>query len=696
MSDASQPALTPARRPRWRRWLRNAGIVLASLLALVVMTLMAILWIPGLSRIVLERALTGWDDSIPARVEWDGIAGTLAGGVRIEGLRVWDSEDQALVEVGEAMLVVDLGALISGEVRVDGLALRDVVVHVDHRWGDLSNPDAEPSPPSPGYGPDLPLRIVAAVELGNLRVVDDGGDLLALDRLGLELTGEGREATADLQLRNIALPSADLIVDAVDLRAAWAEPRLTIERLDVDMSLASVRLPGPTWLDVSTLEFALGLTLDANPRAVAERIELAQRLPGGRMPEQLGVALRGQGRLDAPVLDLSVDLGRDGRLHLEGYAKRDAETDEAQVRVALDARVAAGLVNPDQPELRLALAGDAARAVDGGLTASLGLDLAERGSGERVALRASGSLAHAPERWGLAELVDLAGEAALELRGAGVLVDGQLTLGADPSGTLVVSIPELGRPLGLVSDLLGVTSLRQVQGRVELSGSCARSTNPDAPDQVLRCPAELELDRFAGFGVSLSTARLDATLEPLRDEPWFDANLHAGGLRLAAAPIVLSELDAHVVGTPKALEVRASGQGPEDRFEIAAKLREVDGRHRIELETLSLTTTRGGAPMTLGATHPSAVILGDDRIDLEDVALELEGAQNRRRRLDRPDRERPQRRPPDRDPARSGSARPVDPRSALVRDHRARRSGARAPHRPAWRGRVSRPQARAR
>ena len=209
-------------------------------------------------------------------------------------------------------------------------------------------------------------------------------------------------------------------------------------------------------------------------------------------------------------------------------------------------------------------------------------------------------------------------------RGLGLALDanvGRAAPGEPAEGALTLDVPALARPLGLVGEWLGQPALAELAGSLAVSGTCV-----EAP--TLRCSPRVELDHFAGFGVTLAHAQLDASVEPLADDqPRFDARLQARGLAAASGQLALTELDARVRGTPTDLNLEADAVGPRDRAHVAVGLHERGDAHRIDLAELELTTTRGGSPTTVALLEPGSVTLGEGSARIDALGLAVAGGQ---------------------------------------------------------------------
>src|SRR5690554_1973250 len=214
------------RKRRWWLWLL---LSLGALVALIVALLLAVLWVPAVSRFAVAQGLSRWDASMPGRVEWRSIDGSIAGGFEIDGLAVFDGDDLPLVRAEYVELELEVLPLFGGTAEVERLRLEGGEVWLDHNWADLANPDAPTPPPKPGYGPDLPVEIIGTLELDDGRVWRDDAEFVSLGRLTVDAWGQGRQAKAALAIADIELGfigvgeggDEPLRVDALALEARW-------------------------------------------------------------------------------------------------------------------------------------------------------------------------------------------------------------------------------------------------------------------------------------------------------------------------------------------------------------------------------------------------------------------------------------------------------------------------------------------
>lgn len=645
--DAPEGDDEAAPRPTgWRRALRILRVIgrgLAILVAVIVVLVLVILWVPGASQWTVATALSRWDASIPGRVRWSSIDGSLGAGLTIEGLRIEDRHGGALVEAESLAIDVDPGRLLRGQLKVASIHARALDVHVDHDWGDLSPPPKPKKPkkpdepkPKPGpkrYGPDLPLSIVADLTIERGRVLQAGGPLVELDRLEAGAQGRGRTAQLQMTVEDVALPIADTRVDRLMLDIAWRDPVAELHALEIDAPLASVRT-SQARLDVGSLESAVALTIEGDAEALAEFIDLRGRAPTVRTPERLaidvragidrrdgedgedgeGAGLGGEAGLDVS-LAVDVDLGGEGQLSLTAGATVPAKSPELSAELGVAGHLAPGLIHPRHGRLNLGISASAERGVDTPVELQADISILDHDTPEQIWARA---------RAAVVTVIPPVLEGAIELRAVGVEASGSVSYDDVPSAELRVDVADLRRPLALVAQLLDQPALAEVGGGVALRASC-RIPEGGAEIADWRCPVALDVDRFSGFGVRLAALDLDATVEPLAEVIGFDAALVADGLA-APGDLQFARVRAQAGGTPESLRAEASGTGANDDFRVALAMREIPGGRRFEVDVLEARTRRAAAPVGLRLLHPVGVEWMGDHLFLERTDLELAGA----------------------------------------------------------------------
>ena len=600
------------RRRRWWRW---ALIGVGSLLLLIVAMVFAILWIPAASRLVIVEAVKRWDATNPARVEWRTIEGSLGSELRVEGLALLDGEGRPLLRVDQLRLELGLWSLIGGTATVERVALQGVEVWTQHEWGDLGNPDAPPEPPKPGYGPDLPIELRAALVLDDGRVWLSERESIELRHMHVRARGHGREAEAELGAAGITMPSQQLRVDTLALAVRWDSPRAYIERLQLDSPLLAIeQLRGD--YDVSVEAGELALDADAQLDALASQFELPlERLleHGGDRARIKLVARGGPAKLE---LALELGLGAVGELHVHAAGVPTGPTDRrwagARVRGRLDAGVLAddAQQGPMRFDLRARVRGREGRS---GLVAELSGDLHDRRSGERVQLRADATARSRDRR---------PDRASVQLDGAGLQLDAQLQRDATAlGGSWSVQVDALERPLGWVAALIDQPELARVRGRVASEGRCEASSAESL--ESLQCKGELRLADASGFGVAVSEARVRARVQPLVDPLALDTKLTARGLRLPGQ-LALDELTVDARGTLADLHVTAAARGPHERLQLRGAV-SIGEPIDVALDRLLLDSDRRETRTRIELLHPTRLRISNTAIEIDALSLAAAG-----------------------------------------------------------------------
>ncbi|PRQ03950.1 translocation/assembly module TamB domain-containing protein [Enhygromyxa salina] len=615
------------RSGRLRAWLRWSVGVLFGLVTLVLAAVLVIAWVPAVSQPVIRAALSRWDASIPGEVVHGDIAGSIGGGLTIDGLELRDADGRPLVRAGRVELDLDMVRLFAGGISIERAWVRDATVWADHDWSSLGSSDAGPPAPREGWGPDLPVEIDAVIEIEAGEVVADAQTLAQLEHLRLDAAGVGRRAQVELELRGVELPGQQLHVDSLALGGRWDAPVATLERLRVQSPDATLRLLEPSRFDVSTRSGAVAIELKGEVHELAER--LGVDAPPGL--DQARVRVRGHGGPTRIELRSEAELGPGTVFSLSAALTPEPVASECRrlLGVELDGRVAAGLLHSRQGPLTVSLSTvitsrhapapgcpELAEVVTtpGQLELGAELRVTDVDSGEQLALDLGGiGTGVSPPR----------GQLGLELRGPALA--GRIELAASAARTLsargAVVVDELHAPLSIVARLLDEPRLATVRGRLALTGSCR--TDPHAELETLRCPMSVALDELDGFDTHVAHASLDAELAPLREPLRFRARLGVEDLRRDELVLDMARLRAE--GTPASFSLWALGRGPRERVELAAS---VDRRAQttiIGLDQLVVDSRRGAAPIHVALVEPTRIVIAPERVGVEALALRAAG-----------------------------------------------------------------------
>jgi autotransporter translocation and assembly factor TamB len=601
---------------RWWAWVL---IALAMVPAAAIVLVLVVLWVPAASRLAVEQGLSRWDATNPARVEWRAIDGSLAGGLGVDGFALYDGEDRPLVEVERLELDLRLASLVRRTAEVERLVLRGVSVWVDHDWASLADPTAPERPPRPGYGPDLPLRIVAAVEIVDARVLLAERELVTVEALELSAWGVERSASAALGIAGVELPAADLRVDTLGLALTWDDPVARILALELRSSIAEIERLTASY-DVSVQRGELSLDLEGRPAALSDHFGVEPL----RAADRARIELRAIGGPGGLRLRTDVELGAAGSVMLVGEGVPGGPAARRWATLGLRAELAEAVVIDELGALELGLAvtieGTEPSSPSGapGFVAALAGVVDDLRSGEGIAVEADARMTGRDP---------LAGTARVSIAGAGLELDAELDARerATLRGQAALRVDELGRPLGLVAEVLGIPALAELAGGLAIEARCV------APEELelLRCPVDLRVANFSGFGVAVDRARLDARVElgwgpnasPVAESLDLAARLDLAGLRLPGDAFEFEHLRIEADGGLEHLRVAASGEGELERFALAGAVALGDGRVGVELDALRLHSARAGVDTHIELRRPTRLTLAQQVLEIDALSL---------------------------------------------------------------------------
>ncbi|PRQ09978.1 Translocation and assembly module TamB [Enhygromyxa salina] len=603
----------PKPKRRWWRWL--AGAVVGLITALV-FAVLVVAWVPAASQRVARVALERWDAGVPGEVEWQGMRGSLGAGLELQGFELRDADGRALIRASSVLVDLDMASLVRIEAGLERVHVRELEVWVDRDWSALAAPSEGEAAPSEGLGPELPLRIRAGVELEGARIYLADQLLVSNEALTLGLTGIGRSARAELELRGTELPQQQLGIESLTLALAWAEPTVTLERLEIQTTLGRVRAVEPGEVDVDAWVADVALQVDGEIESLAERLGLEQlRALDPAVVRVRARVLEGAGDpAGRAELTMNAELG-ETTLELVATTSNPA-ADAQRVDVHLDAQLAAGQLHAEQGPVTLALALGLERDGAGELEATVELRAKDRHSGAALELDAGGSAT---------SLSPLRGAAWLELRGPALAVEAAAassdTRAIDASWSVIIE--DLGGPLEVLAPYVDDARLASVGGSLTLTGSCASQPGEDLTSA--RCPISLALDHVAGFDTQLAHASLNGELSPLAEPIEFAARLELDGLRHPQFGLDQAELS--VAGTSAQISVAGHGHGMQEQFEIDADLTLAGPDKLIDLRVLDLVSSRGATPAQFLLAHPARITIGPERITLRELRAHAVGGQ---------------------------------------------------------------------
>jgi autotransporter translocation and assembly factor TamB len=592
---------------RWWQWpLRGLTLLAALPIALV----LALLWSPVVSRLVIIEALKRWDASNPAQLEWRELQGSLGAGLRVDALALIDGDGRPLLLVDRLELELGLSALLRGIVSVDRLALTGVDVWSDHQWGDLADPDAPVEPPKPGYGPDLPVEVRAAITIDDGRVWIDELERVEVGHVDVQARGYGREAAATLAAVALEMPSRELQVDMLALAAHWDSPRAFIERLQLESPLLNVEQLRASY-DVSSKTGTLALDAHAPISAVAEQLGLELE----RLGEHARVSARARAGPRKLELALGLDLGPAGELQLHAAGVPTGPIGQRWAGARVRGRIGAGVLAAEarQGPMHFELLATVHERAQQSLVATVAGGIHDFRSGERLSLIAEATAS---------SLDPLRGRATAEVHAAGL--DLQATLERDTTalrGAVALRSGNLQRPLGLAAVLLGQPALAQLRGRIALDGRC--HANAELLDSLV-CRSELRLERASGFGITVGEARVHARVEPLVDPLALDVVLTAADLRGPGEALSFEQLFIEARGTLARLRLRVAGHGAHEQLQLAGAI-SLGERTDVELDDFVLHSDRTEAPLRVELRRPTRIGIASDAIDIDELSLAAAG-----------------------------------------------------------------------
>lgn len=595
------------RHPRARRiagrivrW--TLGVALG-LLTIVALLLTLLLYSPGFLQLVLDTGLGYYNDRIPGEIRIGRVEGRLIDRLVLGDIFLADRSGRGLVVARELVITWDPWALLRGAVEVEAIELADARVTLGD-FGDLAIP-GPPEPPRATILPELPLDLaVAGLRIKDLDVLAADTRMPVVDDLRLELRDllwSGREAR--LKIDDAAAQLPGLKLEALALALRWSEPTLELRGLvTTDLAIAELLQVD---LDAARLDGRALLAVDGRRGALAQRL-------GGAVGEQLRAAagdpvLLVDARTTAGRLDLGAhfelpglaDLVLSGSTPLRGPPN-------VTLRALATAELGSRYGRP-RPVLAAQLAGDDWSRLRGALQ----LDCGDCGP-------LSGLHVHAQARH---DTVLGASSGALELAGVGLELRARASAGPRglESGFWDLRAPDIAEPAGLARLFV---ALPPIDGGLRTRGSCMGSP--------LRCEGTLEVDRFAGYGVAVTTLRTKLQGEPLARLPRARAEVSIRGLRVPGYRFAGAELVAGLgpgrdlpgLEGSLAAELWMKRRDRGDRVQLRARVRPGPPL-AIDLDALDLHL-RGLQALL---ARPAGLELAGRRLAVDDLALLAAGGE---------------------------------------------------------------------
>ncbi len=249
----------PGPRRSWlRRLVRWLFVAVALLLAALVIALLTVVYTAWGTRLAVRTGLAWYGGQIAGRIEVGSIEGSLAAGLVVGEIRLVTATGETPVAVARLRAHVELGALLEATVRTEELALEGVRVDLGDdpaaAFADFAPPPSdEPTEPSPGLGPDLPLTLQLELRLHDAQLLTPDV-ALTIPGFALALEAAGTAARLDfggaLELHEVAALSW------LEGTVYWDEPVVALSEIVVQGDLGEAHLTD-LWLDLLTQAGAL-------------------------------------------------------------------------------------------------------------------------------------------------------------------------------------------------------------------------------------------------------------------------------------------------------------------------------------------------------------------------------------------------------------------------------------------------------
>lgn len=613
------------RRHRLRKALKITGLVIGGLVALVLLTVTAVLYTGFGTRFALDQGLSVYDDMIDGQVKYDAIEGALGGGMTLSGLELQAADGTPLVAVDALYLELSPAQLVTGEAIVDALIAKGVrvdVPYVDPASGEspfaaITPPPGPPTPeepPTPGIGPDLPLYISARVEVLGARVrqqAEDGTWQTAVDEGYVVVTAEaeGRTATVVIEPRTrVSLPVVPLDVAGAALVVRWDEPHLTIEDLRIQSDAGAIGAPKLA-LDAETLSLDGALLVKGFADVLKERFGLPDALE--RDPE---ITLLANGSAGDLQLALLVEPGLGAlddsplwvRLDARGRMQPDIDLRAELLVEGIDPQ----LQSADLPRGEL---GVVARAhITGTAPEDLVIETGVDCLGCRIDDVGEIDLSV------FARLVEGTGSASVRLEAAGAAVNARAEIWSFETlrSHVTVDVPDVAATAAVARRF--APDILPVEGALGVEAHCVGALADPA------CTATTTIEDFSGYDARVGRLVLSAHARPLTDPPAFAAEVQGRGV--AYGQDRFERLHARVSGTPAEILATLDAKPPGgDRLRLAAG---VTVGPPLEIRLLELDGAARGIAADL-ARPASITVQPDGRLAIDGLSLGLAGGRIR-------------------------------------------------------------------
>ncbi|GGJ00060.1 hypothetical protein GCM10011320_03610 [Neoroseomonas lacus] len=593
------------------------------------------LGMPMLVLVLVTGALV-WVNTGPGRAAVERLAGSLVPGLTIEGMSgplpgrlgvgrlVMADADGPWLELEDAVLALDLPALLHPQARVTALTARRVAVH-------RLPPAAEPPPPDPDAPlipalPQLPVAVridrlaVERIELGEpvagvAAVLGlDGEAVYAEGRLSARVDVLRLDAPAEANLTLDLAPGADRLVARLQAREPPGGLLATMLGLPDRATEALLTLDGPA--SGARLDLRATLGPDITLTATGDVHAAPDGAAGARLTMDVAAAplLPADLRAAAMPMSVTLDAGIDaaqkvalrgltlrapfGRVSAQGSADLAAGTIDIGGTVEARSSAVLGALVPDAARwesLRLE-----ARATGAMAAPAVALDLTTQGFGSAIpqVVAALGPSPHLAVRATLPDRIE-----ALTLEGAALHVTAEGQVGETLDTTLRATVADLAP---LVPGLAGGL-------QVEL-----RATGPRG-DPSLALTAQGE--RLERGGQALEALNLDLRVATPLSAPRAEGTLRA---TYAGLPVTL-DLRGLPEGEKLRIEALTAGFGP---AQLAAQglldpqAASFVGEASLDVPELAPFAAIAGTPMT-GSGAMRATLDLRDGVQGFDVSLDV-------------------------------------------------------------------------
>ncbi len=534
---------------RSKKLRKRLGLVWGCTVALFLVpiaALVAVLFTETGTRLVLDRALIWYNDTIAGSVNVASIRGSLGDRFELGGASLKDGTGKRLVGIDRISLRWDPLALLSGKLDVQALSLRGVEVCLadnaeKNPYADIVPEAAASDAPGPGLGPDLPLQIDVAFSIDGFSLIASGADstkdLVSNARVVGKLTAKGRRA--ELRARHVSgrLPELDLDVTALALNATWQEPTVRLEKLALRSNRGDIFAHDVT-VDLSQVQgkARINARLDRAFITRAHNIELP-------VDPHIDISLTGDLEDFRATASISLKDKSDLTAMIQGSVTQGIDLNAAIQLSNLDPSVGAqtlpGAIT-GRGEVRAKGSAFATATIDGSFQC------------DKCVIWPVGSV-----DGGLTVHFEAgAGQARVSLDAAGLSLQTKAAFEdwVPRDFSWHVASDDLSRPSTALAE---VAPLPLLKGRLNGAGQCERSAEGD-----LRCAGKILASRLKSPWSTARSVRLDFKAAPLAASRPFSGTVRGRGVHLSGQKI--TGIAVGFQGTSERIEMTGSarlGQG---------------------------------------------------------------------------------------------------------------------------------------